>query len=281
MKEKWSERLFYYVFSLLFLLFSLGPILWCFLLSLTEEYELFHRGGGLLPPSLYLGNYRELLDHSQRAGQILLQGIGNSVFLSLLCTFIGIFAALPASYAFSRYEFRGRIFVLRLLVLTTVIPAFATLIPLYAVFSKLGLLDKRIWAAIVYISSFLPLITWIMMNYFSAIPDELYDAARVDGCTERQLFFRVILPLSGPILLTVSLMLFLMSWGQFQIPLILISSPEKRVLTLVLSDFMGRNDVSYGLICASGILSLLIPALLAVLFRNFLLSGLMQGSVKG
>ena len=155
------------------------------------------------------------------------------------------------------------------------------MIPLYAVFSKLGLLDKRIWAAIVYVSSFLPLITWIMMNYFSAIPDELYDAARVDGCTERQLFFRVILPLSGPILLTVSLMLFLMSWGQFQIPLILISSPEKRVLTLVLSDFMGRNDVSYGLICASGILSLLIPALLAVLFRNFLLSGLMQGSVKG
>ena len=72
MKEKWSERLFYYVFSLLFLLFSLGPILWCFLLSLTEENEIFNRGGVLLPPNLYLANYRELLDHTQRAGQILI-----------------------------------------------------------------------------------------------------------------------------------------------------------------------------------------------------------------
>ena len=119
------------------------------------------------------------------------------------------------------------------------------------------------------------------MNYFKTLPKELLEAAEVEGLNERQIFFYVILPISYPIILTCVLMVFIMSWNQFQIPLILLSSPENKVVTLILSEFMGRNDISYGLIALCGLVSLVIPAIVAIIFRNKLISGLTQGSVKG
>lgn len=201
--------------------------------------------------------------------------------MALVSIFIGIPTSILSAYAFYRYDFKGKKLVINLLMITIVIPVFTTIIPIYAMFANFQMLDKIFYVSIIYVSAFVPVITWIMLNYFKSIPKELLEAGQIDGLKESQLFFKIVLPLSYPIILTAILMIFIMSWNQFQIPLILLSSPENRVVTLVLSDFMTRDDISYGLIALSGLISLIIPALVAIIFRNSLISGLTQGSVKG
>ena len=169
---------------------------------------------------------------------------------------------------------------MKFLMLTIVIPVFTTIIPIYSMFAEYGILDNFFWVSVIYVSSFIPITTWTMMNYFKSIPKELIESSAIEGCSESQIFFKIVIPLSTPILLTCILMVFIMSWNQFQIPLILISSHENKLVTMVLSEFISRNDVRYGVISASGIISLIIPAIVAVFFRKYLISGLMQGASK-
>ena len=148
-------------------------------------------------------------------------------------------------------------------------------------FSNGGILDNIFWLSVVYVSSFLPMITWILTNYMSTFPKELDEAAFLDGCGKVSIFFRIILPNCYPIILAVVLMMFLTTWNQYQIPLILASSLESKPLSMVVADFTSKDTVQYGITAASGILALLPPAIVAIIFRKSLILGLTQGSVKG
>ena len=142
------------------------------------------------------------------------------------------------------------------------------------------LLDKTFWLSLVYVSSFLPMNTWLMSNYFASIPGELSEAARVDGCGYMSCFFRVILPVSYPIIAASSLIMFLSAWGQYQIPLILASSAATKPVSIVTSEFMTKDTIFYGVTAAGGLLAIVPPALMALIFRKYLINGMTQGSVK-
>ncbi len=161
------------------------------------------------------------------------------------------------------------------------VPLFTTIIPIYAIFAQYGLLNSEFWISVIYITSMVPITIWIMIGYFRTIPKEIFEAAVLDGADEKRIFLNLVLPLSLPIIITSVLMMFIMSWNQYQIPMILSTSPDKKVVTMIMSDFMSRDGISYGIIAACGIIAVLPPALLAVLFRRFLVSGLSSGSVKG
>lgn len=122
--------------------------------------------------------------------------------------------------------------------------------------------------------------TWMITNYFSTIPKEMEEAAMIDGCGKIAAFFRVILPLSYPIILSVALIMFLNTWSQFQIPLILASSMDTKPMAIIISEFVTKDSVEYGLIAAAGVIALIPPAVAAVVFRKYLISGMMKGSVK-
>lgn len=281
MKTKLSYKLIYILVSILFVLFTLGPIIWCCIIAITPESEMLKSTTSLFPSKIYWGNFKELFDPSTRSYEIVFTGIFNSLKISIFSVLICIPVSIMAAYGFSRYRFKGKYFIIKFIMITIVIPVFTTIIPLYAMFVKFRILDSIFFTSIIYVSSFIPLTTWIMLNYINAIPSEIFEASMVEGCNEREIFFYIVLPISYPIILTCILMVFIMSWNQFQIPLILLSSPENKVITMVMSEFMQRNDISYGLIAVSGLISLIIPAVMAVLFRNKLISGLTQGSVKG
>lgn len=281
MKDSLFEKIIKYLCIILFVLFTLGPLIWCFVITITPEYEMLKNTTSFLPSEIYWGNYKEIFDVTIKSHEVLFGGLMNSLKMALLSIFIGIPTAVLAGYAFYRYKFFAKNFIIKFLMITIVIPVFTTIIPIYATFARFGFLDKLFYVSIIYVSSFIPITTWIIMNYFKTLPKELLEAAEVEGLNERQIFFHVILPISYPIILTCVLMVFIMSWNQFQIPLILLSSPENKVVTLILSEFMGRNDISYGLIALCGLVSLVIPAIVAIIFRNKLISGLTQGSVKG
>ena len=223
-------------------MFTLGPLIWCFVITITPEYEMLKNTTSFLPSEIYWGNYREIFDATTKSHEVLFGGLMNSLKMALLSIFIGIPTAVLAGYAFYRYKFFAKNFIVKFLMITIVIPVFTTIIPIYATFARFGFLDKLFYVSIIYVSAFIPITTWIIMNYFKTLPKELLEAAEVEGLNERQIFFHVI---------------------------------------LILSEFMGRNDISYGLIALCGLVSLVIPAIVAIIFRNKLISGLTQGSVKG
>ena len=188
--------------------------------------------------------------------------------------------SMMSAYALSKMEFRGRKIIKNALLITMVIPVMATIIPLYKMFAAGKMLDNMFWLCVVYVSSYLPMATWMISNYFATIPKELEEAALIDGCGLCNAFFKIILPLSYPIVLSVSLIMFLNTWSQFQIPLILASSMETKPMAIVVSEFVTKDSVDYGLIAAAGIIALIPPAFCAIIFRKDLISGMIKGSVK-
>ena len=264
-----------------FLVLTLGPFLWTFVLSVTPEYAMMEKSTSLLPDVVTFDNYQELLTQGTRKGSVLIMGIKNALKAVGVTLALGIPIAMMSAYALSRMEFRGRRLIKNLLLITMVIPVMATIIPLFRLFVARQWLDDVFWLSMVYVSSYLPMITWLMSNYFATIPKELEEAAMIDGCGRLAFFLRIIVPASYPIILSAALIMFLNTWSQFQIPLILASSLETKPVAIVVSEFMTKDSVQYGLTAAAGMIAVVPPAAAALVFRRFLISGMMGGAVKG
>ena len=264
-----------------FLVLTLGPFLWTFVLSVTPEYAMMEKSTSLLPDVVTFDNYRELLTQGTRKGSVLIMGIKNALKAVGVTLALGIPIAMMSAYALSRMEFRGRRLIKNLLLIAMVIPVMATIIPLFRLFVARQWLDDVFWLSMVYVSSYLPMITWLMSNYFATIPKELEEAAMIDGCGRLASFLRIIVPASYPIILSAALIMFLNTWSQFQIPLILASSLETKPVAIVVSEFMTKDSVQYGLTAAAGMIAVVPPAAAALVFRRFLISGMMGGAVKG
>lgn len=274
------KKIGYVLILLVFLILVLGPFVWAFILSITPEHAMLAKTTALLPEAITWKNYIELFGGS-RKGQLLFTGIQNSLKAVGTTLLVGIPICLMSAYTLSRMEFKGRKLIRNLLLITMVIPVMATIIPLFRIFVNRQLLDNVFWLSVVYVSSYLPMITWLMSNYFSTIPKELEEAAVIDGCGKFATFMKIILPISYPIILSAALIMFLNTWNQFQIPLILASSIETKPVAIVVSEFMTKDSIQYGLTAAAGIIAVIPPAITALIFRKFLISGMMRGSVKG
>ena len=181
-----------YVFALaLFLILTAGPFLWTFLLSVTPDHAIFSQGSGFWPGELIWDNYIELFSGGQR-GSRFFASLLNSLKATGVTLCIGIPAALLSAYALGRMEFKGRMLIRDLLLVTMVIPVMATIIPLYRMFAQGEMLDNLFWLSLVYVSSYLPMAVWLMTNYFATIPREMEEAAFIDGCGRVGSFFRLI-----------------------------------------------------------------------------------------
>ena len=271
-----------YVFALLiFLIFYLGPFIWTFIISITPDSMVLEKSLNFLPDNTTLKNYLLLFDISSRQGKLLFSGMRNAIYASFVTIVLCIPMALLSAYALSRFKFFGKDFIKISLLITMAIPVMATIIPIYKMFMQLKLLNNMYALSLVYVTSYLPVIVWLMSNYFSSIPRDLDEAAMVDGCTKTEALIYVVLPLSYPIISSAVLIIFLSTWSQFQIPLILASNNDTKPIAIITSEFITKDTVHYGLTAAAGILAIIPPALLALVFRKFLVSGIMKGSVKG
>ena len=273
------KKAVFFVMTILFLLFTIGPFIWTFIIAITPQAALFLPTSDFLPEHITWSNFQNLFSGSRRSITYF-NGLKNSIKAVVLTISIGVPIAMMSAYALSRMEFRGRKIIKNALLITMVIPVMATIIPLYKMFAAGKMLDNMFWLCVIYVSSYLPMATWMISNYFATIPKELEEAALIDGCGLCNAFFKIILPLSYPIVLSVSLIMFLNIWSQFQIPLILASSMETKPMAIVVSEFVTKDSVDYGLIAAAGIIALIPPAFCAIIFRKYLISGMIKGSVK-
>ena len=283
MKDKmslWFKILYIFLITI-FIIFMLSPIVWSFIMSITPQVEILSNTTNYFPENPTLENYKSLLSSDYRQGDLFRRGIINSLIAAVISLFFGIPIAILCAYPMSRLKFRGFSVFRNVLLFTMAIPVFATIIPLYKIFATFNFLDNIFALVLVYITSFLPLAVWLLISYFDTLPKELEEAAYIDGYTKFRTMILVILPVSYPVIFASALIIFLTTWNQFQIPLILAPSNATKPIAVVISEFVTKSTVEYGLMNAGGILAIFPPAIIALVFRKFLIKGIVGGATKG
>ena len=205
----------------------------------------------------------------------------NSILLTVPSTLLVVVISVMAGYTFARLPFRGRTVMFYLVVLGLLVPFFTFMIPLYFQLRSLGLLDTLPGAILVLTSTGISFGTFFMRAFFSDLPVELEQAARVDGASEWQIFTRVMLPLVGSGIGALTVFTFLANWNNFLIPLLYLPSGEFRPLTAGLYMFTGGRTLDIGPLAAGTLITILPVIVLFVLLQKQVTQGFISGAVKG
>jgi arabinogalactan oligomer / maltooligosaccharide transport system permease protein len=267
------------------LVYALFPVVWIFSASLDPANSL--SGQQLIPRNATLANYTELL-RSERHPY--LQWMGNSLRISTTTAILGLFLTALASYAFSRFRFRGRRSLLQTILLIQVFPNFLNMVALFLLLQQLGRYELTAWLGLnthgglilLYLGGVLGINTWLMKGYFDSIPRDLDESAMMDGATHWQSFRYVILPLVQPILVVVGLLTFITTYSEFVLARVMLQSPGNYTLAVGLSLFIrGQFTQRWGQFAAGALLGALPIVVIFLLLQQYLVSGLTAGAVKG
>ncbi len=281
-QTQWARRLRGLLLSaalLIFTLLVLIPFVWMVVLSLRTTGGILQNPYGL-PVEMRWQNYAQLFfDPRIRFYRFFL----NSIFVTGFALLLTIALSTMGGYGFGRrrYEFRlrGPLFVLLLLAL--MLPPQVMYIPQFVMMSQYGLLGSRWALVLLYAALGLPISTYLMATYFSQLPEELEDAARIDGCNDFRVFWQVMLPLTRPALLTVVLINFISFWNELLLAITMVTDPAKRTLPAAMMMFVGENGANYAIAAASLVAALLPVLILYIFLSDRFIEGLTSGAVKG
>jgi arabinogalactan oligomer/maltooligosaccharide transport system permease protein len=230
----------------------------------------------LLPQGATLENYKKVFGDPRFSRSVL-----NSFIYAGGTTLVSLVVAVSAAYAYSRMRFRGRKTTLWAMILLQAFPGIATVVPLYILFSRFGLIDTYQGLIIAYTAGTLPFSIWMMKSFFDTIPKEIEEAALVDGATINQAFIRVVLPLSLPGIAITALFGFISGWTEFILAITFINSEELQPLSVVLYGIIGRNTTEWAYFAAESVVFALPVVFCFLFFQRYLIGGLTVGSVKG
>ncbi len=265
-----------YAAMLLLAVIMAGPFLWMLSTSLKGEGDIFRSPPEWIPSPLHFGNYREIMEAVSFPRFFL-----NSLKVATLATLGQLVSCSLAAYAFARMRFRGRAVLYIVLLATIMVPPQVTMIPTFMIMRSLGWIDTH-YALIV--PAFLggAFGTFLLRQFFAAIPQELEDAARIDGCGRFRIFWQIILPLSKPALATLGLFTFMAYWGDLLSPVIYLSSPDKMTLTVGLASLQsGAMEARYDLIMAGALVSIVPMLVLFVAAQKWFVRGITMTGLKG
>lgn len=260
---------------IIIVLWSLAPFLWQGLTSLKPDSELT-RLPPLLPAAPTLDHYRSVF-----TGAPFLRIIANSAAVASLSTLLSVGVGSLAAFGLAKLSVRFRRGILLFVLSASMFPPIATVSPLYLIIRFLGLRDT--WGALVltYTSFSLPLSVWIMTNFFREVPDDLYRASRVDGCSPFQAFIRVMLPLAAPGAVTTAILVFIFSWNEFLFALTFTATEKSRTIPVAIALFPGLHEVPWGDIAAASVVVTIPLVVLVFVFQRRIIEGLTAGAVKG
>jgi multiple sugar transport system permease protein len=262
------------------LAWTLVPLYWTLNSSLQTDAQITSRPAHYVPPTPSLKHYVSLLGGSSDVATAIRRSTLNIFVECAAATVVTVVLATLASYAFARMQFRfGKVLFFSVL-FTMAFPPYTTLIPLYRIMTDLGLVNTYTGIVLVYVSGFLPLATWILYNYMSSLPVAIEEASQVDGASRMQVLWHVVLPLSLPGVISTAIITFLFAWAQFLFPLVLSSDLSTQPLTVVIAALQGRHTIPLTLMSAAGIVAIVVPAVIALTFNRYIVSGLLSGSVK-
>ena len=256
-------------------LLSLFPLYWMFVVASNDSSALTR-----VPPVVVPGG--NFLDHSQRVFEAIpfVNALVNSVVVSTATTVSVVFFSALAGFAFAKLRFKGRGALFIVVIATMMVPVQLGIIPQYMIVARLGWLNQ-LQAVIVpsMVTAFG--VFWMRQYVASAVPDELLDAGRVDGCSTFQLFRHVVVPAVRPAALVLALFTFMQSWNEFFWPLVVLRDPAKHTVQVALQQMNDAYYQDYGMVMAGTALAVLPVIVVFLLLGRHIIGGLMEGALKG
>lgn len=272
------KRLLFWLLIVLLIFYTVFPFYWAFVSSLKPKGELFSTPVRYWPSYLNFGTYQTVFG-ARNFGRALL----NSAIVSISTVLLSLAIGSLAGYALGRLHFRGRRFMLYLILAMTLFPAISILGALFIIVRGLGIFNTW-WALILtYMTFTLPFTVWIMTNFFRSLPRELEQAALVDGCTPFQTFYLILLPLTAPGLVTTGLLGFIAAWNEFLFALTFTLDIKARTVPVIIALFGGASgyEVPWGEIMAASVIVTVPLVVLVFIFQRRIVEGLTAGAVKG
>ena len=255
---------------------ALLPILWPLLTSFETQEEVYKFPPTLFPGGVHYQNYLEIFGASQYQLFTL-----NSVAVATISTVLTMILGGLAAYAFSTVRFRGSFSLMLFVLITRMVPGIALVIPLYILAQRFGIYDTRENLILLYVVTTLPLAIWLLKTAFDAVPQSLLEAARIDGCTEVRILYRIFLPAAAPGMVTTLIITFLTNWNEFLFAQIFTSSPASKTLPVAVAELTGAEyGIHWGNLTALGMVLILPTLLLAMWVQRYVVEGLITGSVK-
>ncbi len=271
MNKKLIVKIAFYFLVLVIALIVLFPFLWMLSSSFKTQVDIIS-----WPPKLFfeptLQNYQKVFGE-----QDFLKYFLNSTIVGALAVGFSLILGLPAAYSIARYaQKRLAVFIL----LARLMPGISFLMPWYIIFSRLDLMDSYVALVLSHMLIALPIVVWIMSTYFGTIPREMEESAMVDGATRQYAFWAIILPLSGPGIITATTLSFIFSWNNFMFSQVL-SMEKTKTLPIAIYNFVSYAEVDWGGVMAAAV-AIMAPAIvLTMIFQKYVVKGLTMGAVKG
>ena len=256
-------------------LWTLAPLYWLAFLSLTPPIVLLQEPLPLVPAPPTAANFAWLLTPGNGQASLVRAGFANSLFIATLVTIITLAVATPAAYAVSRNHFRGASFMNVAVLASRVYPPVALAVPFFWLYARFGLLGTRHGLAVAYLGTTVPLAVWLLISVFAGIPNAMLAAARVDGNTPWQVFWRVAVPLARPGIVSAGIVSFVGCWNEFALAQFLTAGSDARTFPLAVAPLLSAlpNEMAAALIVG------LTPAVaLVVATRGFLTSLIQVGT---
>jgi multiple sugar transport system permease protein len=273
---RWVGR----IFLVMMLFYTAMPMAWMMLTSIKSGFAAMQFPPQWLPNEPTLASYEKLLDPTNSVGQDFLRFFWNSLFVSTTTTVLAVIVAVPAAYAFSRFDFPGRKFLFFAVLLRNMFPAVIFLVPLFILMRLLGLVNTHGSLILTYLTFGLPLAIWLLKGFYDNIPYQLEQAARIDGATRFQAFLLIVMPLSAPGIIATAIYSFIGAWNEYIFAYTFLNRNEQLTLPVGIQRFFSENTTDFpGLMAASFIMSLPVVVLFLLLQRYFV-RALTEGAVK-
>jgi len=271
MKKKYVSTAIFYIVVVSMALVVLFPFLWMLSSSFKTQVDII-----AWPPKIFftptLQNYEKVFGE-----QDFLKYFLNSAIVGTTAVGLSLVLGLPAAYSIARFTQRKlAVFIL----LARLMPGISFLMPWYIVFSRLDLMDSYTALILSHMLIALPIVVWIMSSYFRTIPPEMEESAMVDGATRQYAFWKIILPLSGPGIITATTLSFLFSWNNFMFSQVL-SMEKTKTLPIAVYNFLSYAEVDWGGVMAAAVAIMAPAIILTMIFQKYVVKGLTMGAVKG
>ncbi len=275
---RFANRTIFYLLVAFIFVYTLFPFYWAIISSLRPDGDILRVPTTYWPDNLYLDHYRYVFNNGE-----FLRALRNSTVISLSTVLLALITGAASAYAMGRMRFRGRTIILYLILSMTMFPQIAILGSLFQVIRRLGLYDTIPALIFSYTTFTLPFTVWVLSNFFKAMPGELEESALVDGSTPFQAFYKILLPLALPGLVTTGLLAFIAAWNEFLFALTFTRAGGARTVQPTIASFTGNSQYEYpwGSIMAASVVVTVPLVLMVLIFQRKILGGLTAGAVKG
>ena len=256
----------------LYSIFALFPLIWMLILSIKTDAQMYNTTFIFTPT---LDNYKEVLFHTDYVKYMI-----DSLIVSGGSVLVSVLAGVPAAYALARYNFKRKEDIAFQILSFKFAPEILVVLPLFMIYQKLGIYDSYFGLIWVYQLISMPLLIWVVRGYFEDISVEIEYAAQVDGYSWYDIFFKNLIPLIKPGLVSAALLAFIFAWNSFTFPLML-AGTKVQPITVAITKFLGTDSAHYGQLAVAATVSALPAIIFALCIQKHLVRGLSFGAVKG